>query len=177
MSDPYEASEQDYDADEHEDDKSDAGISWRVEENDSVFTKEKKEDLNHDNIISDLDEESRTSSVHDTVFTTMPNDQYLRMSYENPVSGIVAFRQETDEEKSIFPSDEGDQLVLSSPQRAEGQSSAKFWTEELDRILLKNIIPKHTNLVCDLPEGYAALVDTPKTTPAASSSCAALDTT
>ncbi|KAL7580815.1 hypothetical protein ACA910_001092 [Epithemia clementina (nom. ined.)] len=162
--------------DENDDAEQKSPRSRKAQVNGSEFHEEKKDDSQIEPI-SDLDEVSRTSSVHDPVIASMSKDQFLRISYGNPVSDIVAFRQEEtdDEEASTTPSDEEAVIknpeLVRTPQSLSSQSleepASNFWTEELDEILLKNIFPERTNAVRDTPPPVAVSV-TPETTPSSS---------
>ena len=136
-------------------------------DNCSVYTEEKKDDPDTAGPSSDLDEISRTSSVHDSVIASMSKDQFLRMSYGNPVADLVAFRQETGCEENDKIS--LDKVPVDLPQaRTPTKPSydpSKFWSEQLDEILLKNIFPQGTNVINDTPPPAAVSV-TPDTTPA-----------
>lgn len=145
-----------------------------------VLTEEKKNISHFTEPVTDVDESSRASSLHEPEIACMSKDEFFRISYgKQPGVDIVAFPHELDDEETRNTrSDEetrhGNPLVFCSPFETSisrdgnqgKQSSTTSWTTpEIDTVLFEKNFPERTSLMHETPPPPAGVLVTPDSTP------------
>lgn len=131
---------------------------------------EKKTDENEEQrLVSDDDTSiSRATPGHDPIFASMTKDEFFRIAHTNPVTDRTVLQRDLDKNNNVQANNNSVRDTMPGTSVGAGHkedppSISTFWTEELNDILLKNIIPERA-IAIDETKDIVVTPDTPSTT-------------